>query len=134
MKTVYSTCYDCRSPYATADLSREPPFKPDGDLVRTYLMSAACEVLDVTDALPVIFSWLQVSALLCIHKKVAEADIFATKDLQSTLHTNPMKSETVLSHDQCHVTNSQDRGGGGYGRFGLKLEILNVDQTASKWL
>ena len=46
MKTVYSTCYDCRSPYATADL-------PDG--VRTYLMSAACEVLDVTDALPVIF-------------------------------------------------------------------------------
>ena len=45
-----------------------------------------------------------------------------------------MKSETVLSHDQCHVTNSQDRGGGGYGRFGLKLEILNVDQTASKWL
>ena len=25
MKTVYSTCYDCRSPYATADL-------PDGDL------------------------------------------------------------------------------------------------------
>ena len=57
-----------------------------------------------------------------------------TKDLQSTLHTNPMKSDTVLSHDQCHVTNSQDSGDGGYGRFGLKLEILNVDQTASKWL
>ena len=32
--------------HATADLSREPPFKPDGDLVRTYLLSAACEVLD----------------------------------------------------------------------------------------
>ena len=57
--------------------------------------------------------------MLCIHKKVAEADIFATKDLQSTLHTNPMKSETVLSHDQCHVTHSQNSGGGGYGRFGL---------------
>ena len=26
---------------APADLSREPPFKPGGDLVRTYLMSAA---------------------------------------------------------------------------------------------
>ena len=76
--------------------------------------------------------------MLCIHKKVAEADIFATKDLQSTLHTNPMKSETVLSHDQCHVTHSQNSGGGGIGDLvwmvQLKLEILNVDQTASKWL
>ena len=76
--------------------------------------------------------------MLCIHKKVAEADIFATKDLQSTLHTNPMKSDTVLSHDQCHVTHSQDSGVEGMGDLvwmvQLKLEILNVDQTASKWL
>ena len=49
-----------------------------------------------------------------------------------------MKSDTVLSHDQCHVTHSQDSGVEGMGDLvwmvQLKLEILNVDQTASKWL